>query len=313
MTIDPSSLPKCILIQITRNPTNLYRKLNPYLVLNIMKIPFTTLLASVAFFLATTEAVEPCVYVGISSSEYNETLNIKTALEYRPTYVSAYANAYGEARYNVIFEKPSATPAWHTNFGYNANDFDKTFEEYKKDGFRPTLVEGYYSGGERHYASIWEKNNENIAWEERRNMSEDEFTSWYNDFVGKGYTLRHLSGYSFNDQEQFAGVFEKKPSPPRKAYVGLTADEYRVKSSELKSDDYYAVHISTYTAGGKAWFAGIFEKMDDKKNKPEVHIGWAYARAADATWDTIGHRLISMDGYVDNGEKFVLIFKQGLD
>ncbi|EEQ31443.1 WD40 repeat protein [Microsporum canis CBS 113480] len=217
MTIDPSSLPKCILIQITRNPTNLYRKLNPYLVLNIMKIPFTTLLASVAFFLATTEAVEPCVYVGISSSEYNETLNIKTALEYRPTYVSAYANAYGEARYNVIFEKPSATPAWHTNFGYNANDFDKTFEEYKKDGFRPTLVEGYYSGGERHYASIWEKNNENIAWEERRNMSEDEFTSWYNDFVGKGYTLRHLSGYSFNDQEQFAGVFEKKPSPPRKA------------------------------------------------------------------------------------------------
>ncbi|EGD93753.1 hypothetical protein TESG_01288 [Trichophyton tonsurans CBS 112818] len=279
-----------------------------------MKISFTALLLSAVSLFTVASADTPWkFYRSISSTEYANTLRTMTDTGFRLTYISGYANSDGEARYNVIFEKPEYTPAWRTNYGYNVNEFNKTFEELKTQGFRPVLVEGYSFGGERHYASIWENNTEATKWAERRNMSGDEFTTWFKELMKKGFRLRHLSGYEFNDKQQFAGVFEKRDSVPWKAYAGLTAAEYRIKFNAAKRDGYYPVQISPYTACGKVWFAGIFEKMDNNKDKPVALFGlgpFQYQMRA-AEWAIKGYRPTMVDGYLDGGEKFAAIFNKG--
>ncbi|KAK2873744.1 hypothetical protein FQN49_002107 [Arthroderma sp. PD_2] len=277
-----------------------------------MKIPFTALWVSAASLLAVVEATNPwAAHHGLSFSDYRDKLRAMTNSGYRPSYVSAYATNRGEARYNAIFEKLPSSPGWHTNFGYTRESYNEAFEELKGDGFRPLLVEGYNAGGERRYASIWEKNTANVLWSERTNLSGDEFTKWFKEFVGKGYRLRTVSGYSFNDEQQFAGVWEKKSSPPWKAYAGLTAAQYQTKFDEAKRDGYYAVQISPYTAGGKVWFAGIFEKTD-KKDKPYTRYGMTSSEYQDIFNERKGkgYRPTVVEGYQDGGEKFAAIFNK---
>lgn len=278
-----------------------------------MNISFAGLLVSAVCFFAVADAITPWrFYRSISSTDFADTLRIMTATKFRLTYISGYANTAGEARYNVIFEKPEYTPAWRTNYGYNVNEFNNSFNELKNEGFRPVLVDGYNTGGERHYASIWENNTETIEWAERRDMSGDEFAAWFKEFVKKGFRLRYLSGYEFNNKQQLAGVFEKRGSVPWKAYAGLTAIEYRIKFDAAKRDGYYPVQISPYTACGQVWFAGIFEKMDNKKDTPVTLFGltpFQYQMAA-TKWAIKGYRPTMVDGYVDDGEKFAVIFNK---
>ncbi|KAF3482804.1 uncharacterized protein GIQ15_02128 [Arthroderma uncinatum] len=276
-----------------------------------MKVSFTALLASAASLLTVAQGANPWRALhGLTSSEYGDKLRAMTSDGYRPYYISGYSTSRGEARYNAIFEKPQSGPAWRTNYGYSREAYNKAFNELKDDGFRPLLVQGYNAGGERRYASIWEKNTSNIAWSERTNISGDDFTKWFTEFIEKGYRLRSISGYSFGDDQQFAGVWEKKTSVPWKAYAGLTTTQYQAKFDELKKDGYYTVQICPYTVGGKVYFAGIFEKMDGREEKPYTRYGMTSAEYQDVydEYKKKGFRPTVVAGYLDGGEKFAAIF-----
>ncbi|EFQ99333.1 hypothetical protein MGYG_02346 [Nannizzia gypsea CBS 118893] len=276
-----------------------------------MNLSFAALLISAVSLFAVADALEWNLYRSYSATEYAKTLNM-TDNKFRLTYISAYANAEGEARYNAIFEKPEYTPAWRTNYGYNGNELNNTFNDLKNKGFRPVLVEGYNINGERHYTSLWENNTESIEWAERRDMSGKEFNTWVKEHKKKGFRLRHLSGYEYNNEQQFTGVFEKRDSAPWKAYVGLSPWEYRIKSYAAKRSGYYPVQISPYTACGKVWFAAIFEKLGNKKDTPVTVFGLDSSRykMESDVWESRGYKPTMVDGYLDNGEKFAAIFNK---
>ncbi|KAF3480979.1 WD40 repeat protein [Arthroderma uncinatum] len=258
---------------------------------------------------------------GLTASRYQETFNNLTAAGYRLDYVTGYADLNGEARYNAIFDKPASPSkvAWVANHGVTREKYSAAFKDLKDKGYRPLHVQGYNVGKDstlgkdRRYASIWEKNTPAVAWEERTDVSGEKFTELFHQLVDKGYRLRSISGYAIGAEQRFAGVFEKTAGPTWKAYAGMSSDGYQTRFNEMKKDGLYPVQISPYTAGGKVWYAGIWEKIDDKAAKPYTRYGLTGSeyQAVFDEWKGKGYKPTVVAGYIDGKTvKYAAIFNK---
>ncbi|EFR05502.1 WD40 repeat protein [Nannizzia gypsea CBS 118893] len=263
------------------------------------------------------------VRFGLTSSAYQETFNELVKDGYRLEYATGFSDLSGDARYNAIFEKPSASDkiAWIANHGLTPEKYSTAFDDLKDKEYRPLHVQGYNvgkdptSGKERRFTSIWHKNSGKgaVAWEERTDISGDKFTELFQQLVEKGYRLRSLSGYAVGSQQRFSGVFEKRAGPAWKAYAGLNGDEYQKKFEDLKKDGFYPVQIVPYNVDGKVWYSGIWEKVDAEAAKPYTRYGLTGPEYQDLLreWKGKGYRPTSVAGYIDGKTlKYASIFNK---
>src|SRR5512142_1631059 len=60
-------------------------------------------------------------------------------------------------------------------------------------------------------------------WVARHGLSATDYQSEFNKWVGQGYRLTYVSGYSVNNQATYAAIWQQAPSAPWVARHGLTA------------------------------------------------------------------------------------------
>jgi hypothetical protein len=92
---------------------------------------------------------------GLSSAQYEQTLEDLTKRGYRPVRVSGYGIA-GQVFYAGIWEQSSGPP-WRTRYGMTAAEYQRVSDDLRGQGYRLTDVSGYDVGGQNRYAAIWEK------------------------------------------------------------------------------------------------------------------------------------------------------------
>jgi hypothetical protein len=122
---------------------------------------------------------------------------------YRLTDVSGY-DVGGQARYAAIWEKTNGPP-WEAPYGLTSAQYQQTFEDLTKRGYRLVRVSGYGIEGQASYASIWEQRS-GPAWQARSDMTAAKFQRVCDELAGQGYRLIDVSGCDVGGQDRYAAI-----------------------------------------------------------------------------------------------------------
>jgi hypothetical protein len=145
---------------------------------------------------------------GMTSDEYQTEFNTHVSQGYRLKHVSGYAQG-STALYAAIWEMDGTNVQWVAHHGMTSTDYQNKFDQYTSTGFRPLLVGGYGINGVDYYVAIWDKSASG-GWVARHGMTSDGYQQEFNHWVGQGYTLTAVSGYTLSsDQDRYAALWYK--------------------------------------------------------------------------------------------------------
>jgi len=145
--------------------------------------------------------------------------------------------------------------AWEARHGLDSAEYQQTFDTLVGQGYRLSHVSGYSLGGQGRYAAIWEK-CDSPEWEARHGLSSAEYQQNFDTFVGQGYRLVQVSGYTVAAQDLYSAIFEKSQGPAWEARHGLDSAAYQQAFDTFVGQGYRLADVSGY----ENRFAGIWTK-----------------------------------------------------
>ncbi|HOY05395.1 MAG TPA: serine hydrolase [Saprospiraceae bacterium] len=195
----------------------------------------------------------------LSSAQYQTEVNKWVNQGYRITQVSGYSDN-GQDRYAAIFEQESG-PSWTAKHDLTSAQYQAQFNSLTGQGYRPIQVSGFPSGNQAKFAAIFIKENNGPQWHARHNMTSAQYQEEFNEYVGQGYYLSDVSGYTVGGTDYYAAIWEKKAGAPQVfARHRMTSSEYQDEVNEKASQGYRLTKVSGYSIGNSARFAAIWVK-----------------------------------------------------
>jgi len=194
----------------------------------------------------------------LTDKQYEKTADELKEKGFRPVEVRGY-EVDGEARFAAIWEKaPKDAPAREAHHALTSDDYRKVYAELTKKGYRPLQVSGYAIGKETRYATIWEKEPKNApAWHTRRDLTAEQYQDVFDEQLKMGHRIVHVSGYTIDGQERFAGVWEAATTGWY-GHHGLDTKQFDAAMAKLKGQGLRPVQVSIYAVGGQARYAGAW-------------------------------------------------------
>lgn len=193
---------------------------------------------------------------GLTGAQYQQAFNDYSKKGYRLTSVSGYESS-GGARYAALWSKQPGG-AWSARHGLTPQQYQAAFNDFAKQGYRLTFVNGYAVGDKPYYAAIWEK-KAGPAWQARHGLTAEQYQAAVNDMTKQGYGLSHVSAFSTGGQPRFAAIFEKG-SPAWVARHGLSAADYQNAFNDFAKQGYRLKVVSGYKQGSSDRYAAIWTK-----------------------------------------------------
>lgn len=145
---------------------------------------------------------------GLTSAQYQAAFNQFTAEGYLLDWVSGYFDGTQDL-YAAIWRKPPSSPAWQARHGLTSADYQATFDQLVRQGYKPVVVCGYSDGTQDRYAVIFRQIAGAPAWQARHGLTSAQYQATFDQLVGQGYRLEVVSGYSVAGQDRFAAIWTK--------------------------------------------------------------------------------------------------------
>ncbi len=148
----------------------------------------------------------------LSAAEFQQKFDTFTKQGYRLTHLCGYASA-GAARFAGIFEKMGG-PEWQARNNLTAEQYQQTFNDFSKQGYRLKDVSGYNVGGQDYYAAIWEKQNGPV-WYSRNGVPDAWYQNVFDNFYYQGYHPTLVTAFASGGAAKMNGIWENpnfKPS-----------------------------------------------------------------------------------------------------
>lgn len=191
---------------------------------------------------------------------------------------------------------PGKTEAqWQARHGLTPAQYQSTFDDLARQGYRLKCVSGYMSGGER-YAALWVK-EPGPAWQARNGLSPADYQKAFDDLRKQGYRLTWVSAHEAGPALHYEAIWEKRGGPAWEARNGLTADQYQQTFDSLTKQGYRPLHVSGYSSGGSARYAAIFEKSSGPAWQARHAMTTAQYQKAFDDLAQQGYRLKDVSGY----------------
>lgn len=148
------------------------------------------------------------------------------------------------------------------------------------------------------------------AWVARHGLTSAQYQTEFNKWVGLGYRLTYISGYSQNDEARYAALFEKSSSPAWIARHGLTSAQYQQEFNTQAANGYRLVLVNGYTVQGTDYFAAIWEKSSGGAWIARHNLTSAqYQQEFDAQVAS-GYRLVHVSGYGSSSERYAALWRK---
>lgn len=201
------------------------------------------------------------------------------------------------ARYAAIWEKKTGSP-WVARHGMTSSEYQTAFDKYVNQGYRLTLVNGYGVGNQAYYTAIWERKRGGSSWVARHGMTSAQYQQEFNNYVGLGYKLTHVSGYGIGNKDYYAAIWEKPTD--NVAWVArhsMTSDQYQAAFDNYVQEGYRLVHISGYGVGSTPYYAAIWEKRSGPAWVARHGMTSAQYQQEFNTFGQQGYQLVTVSGY----------------
>ncbi|KAM5343831.1 hypothetical protein ACJ41O_012368 [Fusarium nematophilum] len=142
----------------------------------------------------------------LSSSQYQSAFDTFVSQGYRLRHVSGYSRG-NEALYAALWEKSGTNISWVAHHGMTSSDYQNLFNKYVGGSFRLVHVNGYVVNHVDYYAAIWDKSPSG-PWVAKHGMSSESYQKEFDKWVGEGYRLKLVSGYSASsNQDMYAALW----------------------------------------------------------------------------------------------------------
>jgi hypothetical protein len=232
----------------------------------------------------------------IDGNTYQATFDSLVAQGFRLTSVCGYSEGR-DARYNAVWQQRGG-PAWQARHGLTSEQYQTTFDNLVRQGFRLTNVSGYAIGGEARYAAIWEQ-RPGPEWQARHGMTRAQYQETFDNLARQGFVLRQVSGFRVNVDVLFAAIWEKESGIAWEAHHGLTSSAYQKTFDRLAAAGFRLAWVSGYSDTGIARYAAVWRQ--------EPSGPWQARHGLDATgyqrtFDELrsqGFRPVQVSGYGD--------------
>ena len=144
---------------------------------------------------------------GLTSQGYQAEFDKWTGQGYRLVDVEGYTTQGGVVRYAAVWLRRQG-PAWIARHGLSSGRYQSAFNDAVAKGYRLTHVDGYWTPAGVRYAAIWER-RQGPAWVARHGLSSAQYQSEFNKYVGQGYRLVHVSGYTDGGRDLYAAIWSR--------------------------------------------------------------------------------------------------------
>jgi CubicO group peptidase (beta-lactamase class C family) len=192
----------------------------------------------------------------MSSADYQTEFNKNAGQGYRLVLVNGYS-VNNQDRYVAIWVK-SGGPAWQAKHGMTPAEYQTEFNKWVGQGYRLSHISGYAVNNQDRYAAIWEKTG-GPAWQAKHGMTSAQYQAEFDKWVGQGYRLTVVSGYSVNNQPRYAAIWEKKSGPGWYARHDLTSPQYQGEFNNFYYQGFALKQVSGFTIGNSDRYAAIWE------------------------------------------------------
>lgn len=96
-------------------------------------------------------------------------------------------------------------------------------------------------------------------WVARHGLTSAQYQSAFEDFTGKGFRLKSISGYD-SGGARYAALWSKAPGPAQAARHGLNPQQYQAAFDDYSKKGYRISYVNGYTVGNQPFYAAIWEK-----------------------------------------------------
>ena len=243
----------------------------------------------------------------LTAQQYQADFDNLSKQGYRPTSICGYTDN-GQERYANVFEKKGGV-AWAARHGLNAAQYQAAFDDFAKQGYRPTIISGYSVGGQIKLAAVFEK-KVGSEWIARHNLTAAQYQATFDEFTKKGFYPAFINAYMSGNQELFACVFEKGNNPAWAARHGLNAAQYQAAFNEFTGQGYYPKVVSGYNKNGTDLYAVIFQKPANAAWASRHGINGQFYQGIFDNMFYQGYRPVFVNGYASgSNEKFNVLWE----
>ena len=194
--------------------------------------------------------------------------------------------------------------------GMTGADYQKKFDDYSKQGYRLSQIDGYEVDNKAYYAAIWEKTS-GPAYATHHGMTGADYQKKFEDYGKQGYRLVLVDGYALGNQAYYAAIWEKKSGPAYATHHGMTGADYQKKFEDYGKQDYRLIHVSAYGVGSEARYAAIWEKKSGPAYVTHHAMGSADYQTKFNSYAGQGYRLKLVCGYnVGNTDYYAAIWEK---
>lgn len=202
--------------------------------------------------------------------------------------------------YAAFWDKSSGPPG-AARHGLSAQQYQQTFDDLLKKGYRPVVVRGYSVDGQPTYAAIFEQ-RQGTAFVARHDLSAAGFQSEFDRWTREGYRPVDIAGYTVGTSDHYTAIFEKLAGPAFRVVHGLTSAAYQNAFNQALADGFRPVRVSGYTVNGQDRYAAIFEKRTGPALVARHSMTSAQYQQEFNNWGGKGYRLVDLSSWKSGDE-----------
>ncbi len=193
---------------------------------------------------------------GLSAADYQKAFDDLGKQGFRLSWVQAHE--YGGAlKYSAIWEKGGNAPLV-ARHGLSAQQYQQTFDDLTKQGYRLLHVSGAQGGGQASYAAIFEK-SAGPAYVARHAMTSAQYQTEFDQNGHRGLRLKEVSGYNVGGQDLYAAIWEQTSGPMQSARHGIAMMSYQNVFDNHVYQAWDPTYVVAFSSGGSARVNAIFE------------------------------------------------------
>jgi Polyglycine hydrolase-like, structural repeat len=235
------------------------------MVKNAMKSVFVQsfLILSLVLVNHTLNAAPFVARHGLTSTQYQLIMDKLSKKGYRLVDVSAYTIA-NTPKFAGIWIKDSNMP-WLAKHDLSSKQYQRIFNNYTSQGYRLVDISGYSKDGQARYACIWVK-QKGPSWLSRHGMTSFQYQHYFDQYLLKGYRLKHVSGYNVDGKIYYAAIWDKTKSNKWVAKHGLNSQQLQLAFNDYVNKGYRLYQVSGYKGpNDEPNFAAIWIKKKGPK------------------------------------------------
>ena len=196
----------------------------------------------------------------LTSSQFSTNFTKYKNAGYRMIDIDVYPNG-GGLLYSQVWEKNSDKRGWAEYRDMTSSQYNTRWTQLRKAGYRPSDIKSYRSGSVQHYAGIWVKNTENLAWSSKRDLTSSQFSSYFTEQRNLGRRIIDIEVYPTTVGLRYAAIWYQNVG--NVAWIELrdmSRSTYQTQLNKQAAAGYRLIDFESYQSGATQRYAAIWEQ-----------------------------------------------------